>query len=146
MQGLPVEVDGKVIEPASMLKPPIRGHRIAIMGDTYDSQKLECLLHTLVEQKKISEIILDVLVHEATLEDGMFEEALKKGHSTPSHAVKLASRLNVRLLVLTHFSHRYAAFDQGLQLAGGKLTLDVIKSLTIDNFKCGYCYNLIGNN
>ena len=111
-QGKTVLVNGQEILPEQVLKAPIRGHRIAIMGDTYDATSLESLVHALHQQGKISDITLDVLVHEATLENSMFEDAQQKGHSVPRAVAELAARLNVQLLILTHFSHRYGPITE----------------------------------
>ncbi|KER31961.1 hypothetical protein T265_12888, partial [Opisthorchis viverrini] len=106
-KGEPVVINGQTVYPAQVLKTAVRGHRIAIMGDSYDSSALERLLLRLADKRKISQPTLDVLVHEATLQDSMREEARTKGHSTPTPVVQLAAQLKARLLVLTHFSHRY---------------------------------------
>ncbi|KAF7249212.1 hypothetical protein EG68_08319 [Paragonimus skrjabini miyazakii] len=110
-QGRSVLVNGQVILPDQVLMPPVRGHRIAIMGDSYDSRELERLVSSLCDQKLITSPILDVLVHEATLEQGLAEDARLKGHSTPVEVTQLAARLHVGLLILTHFSQRYAALE-----------------------------------
>ncbi|OON16594.1 hypothetical protein X801_07593, partial [Opisthorchis viverrini] len=106
-KGEPVVINGQTVYPAQVLKTAVRGHRIAIMGDSYDSSALERLLLRLADKRKISQPTLDVLVHEATLQDSMREEARTKGHSTPTPVVQLAAQLKARLLILTHFSHRY---------------------------------------
>ena len=48
-----------------------------------------------------------VLVHEATFEDGMEEDAVKKRHSTVGEAVKVGVDAGAYRTVLTHFSQRY---------------------------------------
>ena len=48
-----------------------------------------------------------VLVHEATFEDGMEEDAVKKRHSTVGEAVKVGNDARAYRTVLTHFSQRY---------------------------------------
>lgn len=48
-----------------------------------------------------------VLVHEATFEDGMEEDAIKKRHSTVGEAVKVGNDAGAYRTVLTHFSQRY---------------------------------------
>ncbi|XP_067312431.1 zinc phosphodiesterase ELAC protein 2 [Pseudorasbora parva] len=49
-----------------------------------------------------------LLIHEATLEDGMEEEALEKRHSTTSQAIGIGVKMNAEFIVLNHFSQRYA--------------------------------------
>ncbi|BGP19471.1 hypothetical protein JCM10213_006291 [Rhodosporidiobolus nylandii] len=48
-----------------------------------------------------------LLVHEATIEDDMPEVAEAKGHSTFGQAIDVATRMQARHLLLTHFSARY---------------------------------------
>lgn len=49
----------------------------------------------------------DVLIHEATFEDGMTEEAVLKKHSTVGEAIEIACKMDAKTLILTHFSQRY---------------------------------------
>uniref|UniRef100_A0A8C2WPS4 Zinc phosphodiesterase ELAC protein 2 n=1 Tax=Cyclopterus lumpus TaxID=8103 RepID=A0A8C2WPS4_CYCLU len=49
-----------------------------------------------------------LLIHEATLEDGLEEEAVEKRHSTTSQAIGIGMRMNADFIVLNHFSQRYA--------------------------------------
>nr|KAF6415581.1 elaC ribonuclease Z 2 [Molossus molossus] len=49
-----------------------------------------------------------LLIHEATLEDGLEEEAVEKTHSTTSQAIGVGTRMNAELIMLNHFSQRYA--------------------------------------
>ncbi|KAM9843204.1 zinc phosphodiesterase ELAC protein 2 isoform 2-T2 [Aulostomus maculatus] len=49
-----------------------------------------------------------LLVHEATLEDGLEEEAVVKGHSTTSQAIQVGMKMNADFIMLNHFSQRYA--------------------------------------
>jgi len=48
-----------------------------------------------------------VLIHEATFEDGLEEDAHSKGHSTTKEAVLSGIRMNAKWILLTHFSQRY---------------------------------------
>ncbi|PWN95607.1 hypothetical protein FA09DRAFT_134287 [Tilletiopsis washingtonensis] len=50
---------------------------------------------------------VDVLVHEATLEDSQHEMAKFKGHSTFGQAIDIARQMNAKHCLLTHFSQRY---------------------------------------
>uniref|UniRef100_A0A2K6E912 Zinc phosphodiesterase ELAC protein 2 n=1 Tax=Macaca nemestrina TaxID=9545 RepID=A0A2K6E912_MACNE len=49
-----------------------------------------------------------LLIHEATLEDGLEEEAVEKTHSTTSQAIHVGMRMNAEFIMLNHFSQRYA--------------------------------------
>lgn len=49
----------------------------------------------------------DLLIHEATLEDFLYEDAVSKKHSTISEAVYMGKLMRCRKLALTHFSQRY---------------------------------------
>jgi ribonuclease Z len=55
------------------------------------------------------------LIHEATFEDGMTEEAVDKRHSTTTEAIESATKMNAHFLMMNHFSQRYPkipVFDQ----------------------------------
>ena len=48
-----------------------------------------------------------LLIHEATFEDDLAEDAVKKRHSTTSEAIQLGVDANCYRVILTHFSQRY---------------------------------------
>jgi hypothetical protein len=48
-----------------------------------------------------------LLVHEATFEDALSEDAVAKGHSTVSEALSAARHMDAARLIITHFSARY---------------------------------------
>ncbi|CAN8289531.1 unnamed protein product [Cochlearia groenlandica] len=48
-----------------------------------------------------------ILIHEATFEDALIEEALTKNHSTTKEAIDMGLSAGVYRIVLTHFSQRY---------------------------------------
>ncbi|XP_042499299.1 tRNase Z TRZ3, mitochondrial-like isoform X2 [Macadamia integrifolia] len=48
-----------------------------------------------------------VLIHEATFEDGMVEEAIAKNHSTTKEAIEVGASAGAYRIILTHFSQRY---------------------------------------
>ncbi|KAI8576219.1 hypothetical protein K450DRAFT_214494 [Umbelopsis ramanniana AG] len=72
------------------------GWKLVYSGDTRPCPKL-------VEVGKDA----TVLLHEATLEDDMVEEALAKRHSTTKEAVQIGQEMNAKYTLLTHFSQRY---------------------------------------
>ncbi|KAF3699769.1 Zinc phosphodiesterase ELAC protein 2 [Channa argus] len=49
-----------------------------------------------------------LLIHEATLEDGLEAEAVEKRHSTTSQAIGIGMKMNADFIMLNHFSQRYA--------------------------------------
>ena len=50
----------------------------------------------------------DLLIHEASMEDELVEEARLKFHSTTSEAIQIGAQMNAKFTILTHFSQRYA--------------------------------------
>merc|ERR1712238_586007 len=50
---------------------------------------------------------VDLLIHEATFEDGMEADAVLKRHSTVGEALQIGFKMNAKAVVLTHFSQRY---------------------------------------
>ncbi|XP_072527983.1 zinc phosphodiesterase ELAC protein 1 [Salminus brasiliensis] len=90
--------DGRVLGPVEVLEPAVRGRKVCVLGDCSglvgDGGRRACKG-------------ADLLVHEATLEDGMQEKAAERGHSTPSMAVAVAQDCSAHTLLLTHFSQRY---------------------------------------
>ncbi|CAG5051844.1 unnamed protein product [Parnassius apollo] len=81
--GVAIDVDGK--------------HKITYSGDTIPCEELV----------KIGQNST-LLIHEATMEDELADEARIKMHSTTSQAIDIGRRMNARHTVLTHFSQRYA--------------------------------------
>ncbi|XP_063148646.1 zinc phosphodiesterase ELAC protein 2 [Candoia aspera] len=73
------------------------GWKVVYSGDT-----MPCA--ALVDMGKDASL----LIHEATLEDGMEEEAIEKTHSTTSQAVEVGMRMKAKFIMLNHFSQRYA--------------------------------------
>ncbi|KAI9143729.1 beta-lactamase-like protein [Paraphysoderma sedebokerense] len=55
---------------------------------------------------------VDLLIHEATLEDGMEQEANHKRHCTTGQAIEIWERSKAKNLLLTHFSQRYPKIPQ----------------------------------
>lgn len=48
-----------------------------------------------------------LLIHEATFDDDMEQDARSKRHSTVGQALDVARRMNAAHVILTHFSQRY---------------------------------------
>ncbi|XP_063698529.1 ribonuclease Z, mitochondrial [Culicoides brevitarsis] len=100
---------------------------------TYSGDTMPC--NNLVTLGKDSTI----LIHEATMEDDLEEEAKYKMHSTVSQAINQGSFMNAKYTILTHFSQRYAKlprleFDTlkenvGLAFDNMEVTLDDLPKL-----------------
>ncbi|XP_067164290.1 zinc phosphodiesterase ELAC protein 2 isoform X2 [Apteryx mantelli] len=73
------------------------GWKVVYSGDT-----MPCM--ALVRMGKNATL----LIHEATLEDGMEKEAIEKTHSTTSQAIQIGMKMNAEFIMLNHFSQRYA--------------------------------------
>lgn len=72
------------------------GRKVVICGDSSDSFNISKIAHE-----------ADVYIHETTLENGMKELAIERGHSTPQMAAEFAMRAEAKWLYITHFSQRY---------------------------------------
>ncbi|KAM4662627.1 zinc phosphodiesterase ELAC protein 2 [Discoglossus pictus] len=73
------------------------GWKLVYSGDTMPCESL-------VQMGKDATL----LIHEATLEDGLEEEAIEKTHSTTSQAIGVGMQMNAEFIMLNHFSQRYA--------------------------------------
>ncbi|KAF8027580.1 hypothetical protein BT93_E0480 [Corymbia citriodora subsp. variegata] len=78
--------DGKLIE----------GWKIVYSGDTRPCPEL-------TEASRGA----TVLIHEATFEDSMVDEAIARNHSTTEEAIQVGAAAGVYRIILTHFSQRY---------------------------------------
>ena len=96
--GQSVEWEGKTFFPEHFLGPELPGRRLAILGDTMDSSRLSAL---------VGAQGVDLICHEATMEEANKEKALLFGHSTPGMAVQVAAECKASHLVLFHLSARY---------------------------------------
>jgi ribonuclease Z len=88
-------VDG--VAPEQVMGPPRAGRKIVLTGDTAPCEAVAVAAHG-----------ADVLIHESTFAAEDAERARQTMHSTAPEAARTALEAEVRLLVLTHFSSRYA--------------------------------------
>ncbi|KAI8085970.1 beta-lactamase-like protein [Gilbertella persicaria] len=72
------------------------GWKLVYSGDTRPCNRL-------VESGKDATL----LIHEATLEDGEYQKAVAKRHSTTGEAIEVGKKMNARYTLLNHFSQRY---------------------------------------
>lgn len=71
-------------------------HKVVYSGDCRPSQSLVK-----------AGLDCDLLIHEATFDESMYDDAVKKRHSTSAEARRVAAQMRARHTVLTHFSQRY---------------------------------------
>lgn len=96
-QGQKVKLkDGRVVEPEQVVGSPRHGRKVTYTGDTRPFKELAKLADN-----------ADLLIHDATLDDGLAARAKEDGHSTSSQAARDAKKAKVKQLVLTHISARY---------------------------------------
>lgn len=89
--------DGRQIDGAGLCGPPQKGKVFAYCTDT-----------TYCANSVALAAGADLLVHEATFSDEDAHLARQSAHSTASDAARVASEADVRQLILTHVSPRYA--------------------------------------
>ncbi|KAL9879497.1 ribonuclease Z isoform 1-T2 [Glossina fuscipes fuscipes] len=71
-----------------------------------------------------------ILIHEATMEDDLLEEAKMKKHSTLSQAIEQGQSMNAQHIILTHFSQRYAKLPR-LQVNSDSEAIDSLTNVSI---------------
>jgi ribonuclease Z len=89
--------DGRELDPARYVAPPIPGRVVVIMGDT-----------RVCEGSRRLSRDADVLVHEATYGAAEKKRAHRYFHATADDVAAAARASGVKRLVMTHFSSRYA--------------------------------------
>lgn len=89
--------DGRTVRPEEVVGPTLPGRTIAVLQDTSDASGALSACRN-----------ADCVIHEATFEAAMEEEAISKGHSTSTMAARFAAACGAKRLVLTHFSARYS--------------------------------------
>lgn len=88
--------DGRVINGADFLGPPIQGRIVTVLGDTRPTRAAE-----IIAEKA------DVLIHEATFSKEQEKMAHDYFHSTTKQAAETALKAKVQKLFLTHISSRF---------------------------------------
>ncbi|KAI0491836.1 hypothetical protein KFK09_026097 [Dendrobium nobile] len=86
----------KAAERTNSMGKVIPGWKLVYSGDTRPCQSLIDASHNAT-----------VLIHEATFEDGLGEEAVARNHSTTMEAIQVGSKAGAYRIILTHFSQRY---------------------------------------
>lgn len=78
----------------------------------------------------------DLLIHEATMEDDLANEAVHKMHSTTSQAINAGNLMSAKHIMLTHFSQRYAKlprFSDNLTSGNICIAFDNMSVINIKN-------------
>ncbi|XP_041363952.1 zinc phosphodiesterase ELAC protein 2-like [Gigantopelta aegis] len=75
----------------------------------------------------------DLLIHEATMEDDLEEEARLKTHSTTSQAINIGVKMRAKFVMLNHFSQRYAKIPVINDSLTGKV------GIAFDNMRVRMC-------
>lgn len=86
----------KAAERINTVGKVIPGWKIVYSGDTRPCPEL-------VEASRGATI----LIHEATFEDALVEEAIARNHSTTEEAIEVGNSAGAYRIILTHFSQRY---------------------------------------
>jgi ribonuclease Z len=107
--GESVRIQNRIIRPSQVMGEERRGRSFGYSGDTRSSRRLEKFFSG-----------CDVLVFDSTYGDAHKKNARLNRHSTAAEAAELATRANVGLLVLTHFSARYDDVSNLLREAAKK--------------------------
>lgn len=92
--------NGQVVRSEEVTDEPQQGWTIAILGDTRPCQAS-------IELARGA----DILVHEATFEEGTQELARQYGHSTIEDAAEIAKQAQVGYLIVNHISSRFLPSD-----------------------------------
>ncbi|MDO9088412.1 MAG: ribonuclease Z [Anaerolineaceae bacterium] len=92
--------DGRKIQPEQVLGDYKAGARMVVLGDIAETESLTIYCDQ-----------ADALVTEATYLESEAEMAHQFGHMTARQSAELASRANVKQLILTHLSRRYRERD-----------------------------------
>ena len=88
--------NGRIVKPEEVLGSPRPGRKIVYTGDTRSIKNLAEFAEN-----------ADLLIHDATFDDELWERAREDGHSTPGQAAETARMAKAKRLVLTHISARY---------------------------------------
>ena len=98
-RGRSVSHNGVTIDPASVMRDPIRGRRLIIAGDNREPEAMGDLLDG-----------IDLLVHECTYTQQVYDRLLEKTLHTTARDLGLSTqRHGVKNLIATHINPRFGA-------------------------------------
>lgn len=101
-----INPDGKVYKNSEITYDPPKPRSYAYCSDTRYHEPVIPVIKD-----------VDLLYHEATFMEDMVSIAAQKLHSTAKQAAIIASKANVKQLIIGHFSARYEKLDELLQEA-----------------------------
>lgn len=104
-KGIPIKKDGIIIMPEDV-STLVKGKKVTIIADTSSTSNAQNLA-----------LESDLLICEATYKKSEEEKANKYRHLTAEQAALIASRADVKKLLLVHFSQRYKEVDELLEEA-----------------------------
>ncbi|EHP84640.1 ribonuclease Z [Methanotorris formicicus] len=129
-EGIPVKLEnGRVINPEDVLLPPKKGICIAYSGDTIPIEEFG---------KFLRELGCRVLIHEATYDSTLKENAIETLHSTIEDAIKIAEIAGVETLILTHISARYddiSIYEKEVKEYKGNINIVVAEDFMVYDLK-----------
>ena len=114
-RGEAVTVNGRIIDPSTVIGKCRPGRKLVYSGDTRPCEPIE----------KAS-FGADMLIHDATLADELKNWAIETKHSTSKEAAILAKKAKVKRLVLAHISSRYSQSAQPLLIDAKSIFENVI--------------------
>ena len=86
---------------------------------------------------------LKLLIHEATLQDGMEEDAASKMHATTSQAINFGQECGIWRTILTHFSPRYQKIAETLPIHLESKTMIAFDHTRLSFSQMEWAYQLI---
>ncbi|XP_073831185.1 ribonuclease Z [Musca autumnalis] len=106
------------------ITPVEGGDQVEPITVTYSGDSMPC--------KDLVDLGLNstILIHEATMEDDLADEAKIKMHSTISQAIQQGQAMNAKHIILTHFSQRYAKLP--------RLSVDENNTCTMSNVSIAF--------
>uniref|UniRef100_A0A1A9WWX6 Zinc phosphodiesterase ELAC protein 2 n=1 Tax=Glossina brevipalpis TaxID=37001 RepID=A0A1A9WWX6_9MUSC len=116
--------------------PHSYGVSLSLKGPPYQSVEEEPIKITYSGDTMPCEDLIDlglnstVLIHEATMEDDLLEEAKIKRHSTLSQAIEQGQSMKAKHIILTHFSQRYAKLPR-LQINSDSGAINSLTNVSI---------------
>ncbi|MEG0261135.1 MAG: ribonuclease Z [Lysinibacillus sp.] len=112
---------GVIVRASDVVSPPQKGFVLAILGDTKYCEEAITLAKD-----------ADIVVHEATFDNGTTELAANYGHATNVEAATVAKNAKARYLLLNHLSARFLPHDLPKFLAEAQMVFEQTQ-LTADH-------------